>query len=61
MVKRAFATVIENSMIQRSQIAAESPFNPEDIEQLANLPFGYLDEDSAYSWAIRELNSGFTS
>ena len=59
LVRRAFEAIAENSIIERSQISAALPFNPEDIEQLANLPYGYLSEDSAYSWAIRELNSGF--
>ena len=61
LVRRAFETIIENSLIERTQIAAALPFNQEDVEQLANLPFGYLNDDSAYSWAIRELNSGFSN
>ena len=60
LVRRAFEAIVENSIIERSQISAALPFNPEDIEQLSNLPYGYLSEDSAYSWAIRELNSGFS-
>ena len=59
LARRAFELVIDNSLIDRSQIGADSPFNVEDIERLANLPIGYLDEDSPYNWAIRELNSGF--
>ena len=59
LARRAFELVVENSLIQRSQIDAASPFNLEDIERLANLPIGYLNEDSPYNWAIRELNSGF--
>ena len=59
LARRAFEIVVENSLIQRSQIAAALPFNTEDVEQLANLPIGYLDDDSAYNWAIRELSSGF--
>ena len=59
LARRAFELVVENSIIQRSQIDAASPFNLEDIERLANLPIGYLNEDSPYNWAIRELNSGF--
>ena len=59
LVKRVFEAVIDNEVIQRAQITAALPFNPEDIEQLAALPYGYLDEDSAYTWAIKELGSGF--
>ena len=61
LVRKAFETIIENSLIERTQIAAALPFNREDVEQLANLPLGYLSDDSAYSWAIRELNSGFSN
>ena len=60
LVRRAFETIVEKSVIERSQIVAASPFNREDIEQLANLPYGYLDEDSAYTWAIEELGGSFT-
>ena len=59
LVRRVFETVIENSLIARSQVAAALPFNADEIEELANLPYGYLDEESAYSWAIRHLESGF--
>ncbi len=59
LVRKAFETIVENQLIERAQISAALPFNQEDIEELANLPYGYLDSDSAYSWAIRELNSGF--
>ena len=61
LVRKGFETIIENSLIERTQIAAALPFNQEDIEQLANLPYGYLSDDSAYTWAIRELNSGFNN
>ncbi len=54
LVRRAFEAIIENSVIERSQIEADLPFNREDIESLANLPHGYLDDDSAYTWAVRE-------
>ena len=59
LVRRAFEAVIDKTVIERSQIKTELPFNPDDIENLACLPYGYLDDDSAYSWAIRELGSGF--
>ena len=42
LVKRAFEAVVANAVIERSQIAAALPFNREDVEQLANLPAGYL-------------------
>lgn len=61
LVRKAFEAVIENSLIERTQVAAALPFNQEDIEQLANLPFGYLSDDSAYTWAIRQLNEGFSN
>ena len=59
LLRRVFETLVEQRIILRSQVASDLPFNPEDIEQLANLPYGYLDEDSAYTWAIKTLNSGF--
>ena len=59
LVKKIFEVIVDNRILRQSQIAAVLPFDPEDIEQLANLPYGYLNEDSAYSWAVRELNSGF--
>ena len=59
LARRAFEIVVENSLVERSQIAVALPFNTEDVEQLANLPIGYLDNDSPYNWAIRELSSGF--
>ena len=61
LVRRAFETIIDRSVIERSQIVAALPFNQEEVEQLANLPYGYLDEDSAYTWAIRELGSSFNN
>ena len=61
LVRQAYDFVMENSLIELSQIDADSPFNLEDVERIANLPIGYLDEDSPYNWAIRELNSGFNS
>ena len=59
LVRRVFEAVIENSILERTQLAAELPFNTDEIEELASLPYGYLDEESAYSWAIRHLESGF--
>ena len=44
MVRRAFEALVDNEIIERSQIAVALPFNREDIEQLANLPDGYLRE-----------------
>lgn len=60
MVRKAFEVLIESGTVMRSQITMHLPFNREDIEQLASLPYGYLDEDSAYTWAIKTLNSGFS-
>ena len=60
LVRRAFELVVEKDLINRSQIVADLPFNIEDIERLANLPIGYLEEDSEYNWAIRYLESGLT-
>ena len=59
LVRRVFETVIENSILERTQLAAALPFNADEIEELASLPYGYLDDESAYSWAIRHLGSGF--
>ena len=59
LVRKAFETIIEKSMIERSQVEVALPFNREDIERLSNLPYGYLDEDSAYTWALKELGSNF--
>ena len=59
LARRAFELVVENSLVERTQIAAALPFNSADVERLANLPIGYLDDDSAYNWAIRQLSSGF--
>ena len=59
LVRRAFEAVVENSVVELSQMKADLPFNEEDIENLSCLPYGYLDKDSAYSWAIRELEAGF--
>lgn len=60
LVRRAFELVVENDLINRSQIVADLPFNIEDIERVANLPIGYLEEDSEYNWALRYLESGLT-
>ena len=59
LVRRAFEAIVEKAIIDRSQIAADLPFNREDIEQLAHLPYGYLDEESAYTLAIKELGANF--
>ncbi len=59
LVRRAFEVIVDKGIIEGSQIAADLPFNREDIEQLANLPYGYLDEDSAYTQAVRELGANF--
>lgn len=61
LVRRVFEMVLDNSIVDRPQIVAALQFHREEIEQLANLPHGYLDEDSAYNWAINELNAGFVS
>lgn len=59
LLRRMFEIILENSIIDQTQIAAALPFKPEEIEQLTNLPHGYLDNDSAYNWAIKESNAGF--
>ncbi|MCY4530686.1 MAG: XRE family transcriptional regulator [Chloroflexi bacterium] len=59
LVRRVFEAIIDNDVLERSQIVAALPFNREDIEQLANLPHGYLDEESAYNQAIRDLEGLF--
>lgn len=57
LVRRIVETIVEKDVLERGQVTAALPFNREDIELLANLPHGYLDEDSAYNWVIRELES----
>ncbi len=59
LVRRVFEAIIDNNVLERSQIVADLPFNREDIEQLASLPHGYLDEESAYNQAIRDLEDLF--
>ena len=60
LVRRVFEAIVDNDVLERSQIVAALPFNREDIELLANLPYGYLDDDSAYTQAIRELTDLFS-
>ena len=55
LVRRVFEAIVDNDVLERSQIVAELPFNREDIEQLASLPIGYLDDESTYTQTIREL------
>lgn len=52
VLRRAFEAIIEDKIIERSQIVAALPFNRTDIEDLACLPHGYLDDESPYVWAI---------
>ena len=59
-LRKVFEAIVDNSVIERSQIVAALPFNREDIEQLSGLPYGYLDDESAYTQAIRELGSAFS-
>ena len=59
LVRRVFEAIVDNNVVERSQIVGALPFNREDIEQLASLPHGYLDEESAYTQAIRELEDLF--
>ena len=60
LLRKVFEAIVDNSVIERSQIVAALPFNREDIEQLSGLPYGYLDDESAYTQAIRELGSAFS-
>ena len=59
LVRREFETIVDKSVLDRSQVEADLPFDREEVEDLANLPHGYLAEDSAYTWAVKELESGF--
>ncbi len=62
LVKRAFEAVVENAVIERSQVAAALPFNREDVEHLANLPAGYLNElqEESDVWQfLDDLTVGF--
>ena len=61
LVRRVFEVIVDNDLIEKSQIAAALRFNRDDIETLSNLPYGYLDDDSPYNWAIRELSSGLSN
>jgi len=51
VLRRAFQLLVEKRIQSRDQIKSSIPLNVSDIEELANLPFGYLDEDSPYIWA----------
>ena len=55
LVRRVFETIIDNSALDRFQVEAALPFNRDDVELLAGLPHGYLSDESAYSWAVREM------
>ena len=57
LLRQVFDLVSNEGGLGLSQIAADLPFVHSDIEDLAGLPSGYLDEDSAYWWAIDELAS----
>ena len=59
LVRKVVEAIVDNNVLERSQIVAALPFNRDDIEQLANLPYGYLDDESAYTQAIKELGSAF--
>ena len=62
LVRRAFEAVVDHAVIERSQVAAALPFNREDVEQLANLPAGYLkgphDESDVWQF-LDDLTAGF--
>ena len=58
LVRQAVEVIVEHSLLEPSQIESALPFNRVDIEQLASLPIGYLDDDSAYTWAVKTLESG---
>ena len=55
LLRRAFETIVDGKILERSQIVAELPFNRVDVEDLAGLPYGYLDDESPYVWAINAL------
>ena len=62
LVRRAFEAVVDHAVIERSQVAAALPFNREDVEQLANLPAGYLKgphEESDVWQFLDDLTAGF--
>ena len=61
LVRRAFELLVDNDIIERPQVSAALPFNQEDIESLANLPPGYLDErDMSEMWEfISDLTADF--
>ena len=57
MLRRAFEALDKRSIIERSQIPAALPFNQADIEQLAGLPDGYLNQGI---WDfLQSLTAGF--
>lgn len=56
LLRRAFEVLVEKGRMPRQNIISELPFNRADVEKLANLPDGYLDEDSPYVWAITTLS-----
>ena len=60
LVRRVIEAIVDNNVLERSQIVAALPFNRNDIEQLTSLPLDYLDDESAYTQAIKELGSAFS-
>ena len=58
VLRRAFETLIEQRIIPRHEVVSSLPFDRVDIEDLSNLPHGYLDQDSPYVWATDSLDKG---
>ncbi|MBI4305012.1 MAG: ImmA/IrrE family metallo-endopeptidase [Chloroflexi bacterium] len=55
VLRRAFEVLIDAGIQSRAQITSRFPFSTNDVEELAGLPHGFLDEDSPYVWAITTL------
>lgn len=55
LLRRAFELLVDQGIKSRAAIMSELPFIQEDVELIANLPIGYLDEESPYVWALNSF------
>ncbi len=55
LLKQVFDFVSDAGVLAPNQIAADLPFIRSDVESLACLPDGYLNEDSSHWWAIPKV------
>lgn len=55
LVRRAFEVVIERRVRSREDVLARLSLSRQDVEELAGLPYGYLDDESPYVEATKIL------